>query len=130
MSTKDIECLLLVEHRRVEIFDGFLQMGYHEFQLLNSPFETSLFARLWREKSGDAAAVLEALRGKGVTLIVVNWSEAVRLRDTYGLDPEINPANVEYSCEKGGYKTLGVMTRRMSRDKFAPVLIECMLEKT
>ncbi len=47
-----------------------------------------------------------------------------------GLGPEINPANVEYTCEKGGYKTLGVMTRRMSRDKFAPVLIECMLEKT
>ena len=47
-----------------------------------------------------------------------------------GLGPEINPANVEYTCEKGGYKTLGVMTRRMSRDKFAPILIECMLEKT
>ena len=60
---------------------------------------------------------------------IVQTDEDGRFRRN-GLGPEINPASIEYTCEKDGYRTVGVMTRRMSRDKFAPIQIECMLERS
>ncbi len=58
------------------------------------PFETSPFARAWRAAKGDPAAVLDALRQSGVTLVIANWDEAERLRKTYGLDPEVTRDNL------------------------------------
>ncbi len=58
------------------------------------PFETSPFAREWRRAKGDPAAVLDALRQSGVTLVIANWDEAERLRKTYGLDPEVTRENL------------------------------------
>ena len=59
-----------------------------------TPFEVSPFARFWREAGGDPGRVIDAMRQKGITLVVVNWDEADRLRATYGLDPEIDRARV------------------------------------
>ena len=46
-----------------------------------------------------------------------------------GLGTDVDPANVEFSCEKSGFRTIEVMHRRLSSAKFSPVEIECLLEK-
>ena len=46
-----------------------------------------------------------------------------------GLGIDVNPDNVEFTCEKNGFRTVDVLSRRLSRDKLAPVEIECLLEK-
>lgn len=60
---------------------------------------------------------------------IVQTDEDGRFRRN-GLGTEVDPANVEYTCEKQGYRTIDISTRRLARDKFAPVEIECLLEKT
>jgi hypothetical protein len=80
---------------------------YPDGTLYATPFEVSLFARLWREKQGAASEVLAALRAKGVTLVIVNWAEAARLKETYGLDAEITPANLEKLQRAGARRLAG-----------------------
>jgi len=46
-----------------------------------------------------------------------------------GLGTDVDPENVEFTCEKQGYRTVEVMHRQMSTTKFSPVEIECLLEK-
>lgn len=60
---------------------------------------------------------------------IVQTDEEGRFRRN-GLGAEVDPANVEYTCEKQGYRTVDISTRRLARDKFAPVEIECLLEKS
>lgn len=60
---------------------------------------------------------------------IVQTDEEGRFRRN-GLGTEVDPANVEYTCEKQGYRTIDISTRRLARDKFAAVEIECLLEKS
>lgn len=46
-----------------------------------------------------------------------------------GLGLDVDPATVEFTCEKNGYRTVDIMTRRLSSGKLAPMEIECLLEK-
>ena len=46
-----------------------------------------------------------------------------------GLGPDIDPANVVLTCDKSGYRTVEVMRRRMSGAQYAPVEVECLLER-
>jgi hypothetical protein len=46
-----------------------------------------------------------------------------------GLGTDVDPENVEFTCDKNGYRTVDVMHRKMSTAKFSPVEIECLLEK-
>ena len=46
-----------------------------------------------------------------------------------GMGTDVDPENVDITCEKTGYKTLDVSKRRMSSAKDATVEIECLLEK-
>ena len=46
-----------------------------------------------------------------------------------GLGPEINPDTVDVSCEMAGYRVVDTSRRRMSKDKDAPVEVECLMEK-
>ncbi len=46
-----------------------------------------------------------------------------------GLGTDVDPANVEFACEKSGFRTIEVMHRRLSSAKFSPVEIECLLER-
>jgi hypothetical protein len=46
-----------------------------------------------------------------------------------GLGTDVDPDNVEFGCEKDGYRTVDVMHRKMSTAKFSPVEIECLLAK-
>ncbi len=55
-----------------------------------TPFERSVLAELWVEEAGNAPAVLAQLRRRGISVLLVAWSEVDRLRETYGLDPELN----------------------------------------
>ncbi|MBI2921860.1 MAG: hypothetical protein HYY18_12310 [Planctomycetes bacterium] len=66
---------------------------YPEGTIYSTPFETGLWARLWREER-DPARMLQRLRDLRITLVVVDWNEAERLKATYGLDPEISRAHV------------------------------------
>jgi hypothetical protein len=45
-----------------------------------------------------------------------------------GLGTTVDPANVEFSCQKRGFRTVDIMHRRLSGAKFSPVEIECLLE--
>jgi hypothetical protein len=46
-----------------------------------------------------------------------------------GLGTDVDPKNVEFSCEKSGFRTIDIMHRRLSNAKFSPVEIECLLEQ-
>lgn len=46
-----------------------------------------------------------------------------------GMGTDVDVENVEITCEKQGFRTIEVMRRRLSKDKFAPVEVECLLEK-
>ena len=46
-----------------------------------------------------------------------------------GLGTDVDPANVEFACEKSGFRTIEIMHRRLSSAKFSPVEIECLLER-
>lgn len=46
-----------------------------------------------------------------------------------GLGLDVDPANVEYFCDKGGYRTVDILSRRLSANKNSPVEIECLMEK-
>ena len=46
-----------------------------------------------------------------------------------GLGTDVDPDNVEFSCDKSGYRTIEIMHRRMSNVKFSPVEVECLLER-
>jgi hypothetical protein len=45
-----------------------------------------------------------------------------------GFGKTVDPANVEISCAKQGYRTLDVIRRRVASDFDAPVEIECLLD--
>jgi hypothetical protein len=46
-----------------------------------------------------------------------------------GLGTDVDPENVEFTCEKKGYRTVELLHRRLSKAKFSPVEIECLLER-
>ena len=46
-----------------------------------------------------------------------------------GLGLDVDPAKVEFSCEKDGFRTVEVMHRKMSSAKLSPIEIECLLAK-
>ncbi len=45
-----------------------------------------------------------------------------------GFGKAVDPANVEISCTKKGYRTIDVIRRRVASDFDAPVEIECLLD--
>jgi hypothetical protein len=59
--------------------------------------------------------------------IVQTDSEGRFRRNGLGLD--VDPAKVEFSCEKDGYRTVDVMHRKMSSAKLSPIEIECLLAR-
>jgi hypothetical protein len=75
----------------------------------------------------DNVRIKVQLKGT-LRFFIVQTDEEGRFRRN-GLGTEVDPANVEYTCEKQGYRTIDISTRRLARDKFAPVEIECLLEK-
>jgi|SRR4051812_26690449 hypothetical protein len=58
---------------------------------------------------------------------IVQTDEDGRFRRN-GLGLDVDPANVEFFCDKTGFKTVEVLHRRMSGAKLSPVEIECLLE--
>ena len=76
----------------------------------------------------DNVRIKVQLKGR-FQFFIVQTDEEGRFRRN-GLGTEVDPANVEYTCEKQGYRTVDISTRRLARDKFAPVEIECLLEKS
>ena len=59
---------------------------------------------------------------------IVQTDEDGRFRRN-GLGLDVDPATVEFTCEKNGYRTVDIMTRRLSGGKLSPMEIECLLEK-
>ena len=46
-----------------------------------------------------------------------------------GLGLDVDADNVVFTCEKAGYKTIEVMTKRLSNAKDAGVEVECLMVK-
>ena len=46
-----------------------------------------------------------------------------------GMGLEVDASNVVFTCEKSGYKTVDVMTRRLSNAKDAAIEVECLMVK-
>ncbi len=78
---------------------------------------------------GPVADVRIKVQVKGTfRFVIVQTDDEGRFRRN-GLGPDVNADNVEFTCEKNGYRTVEVMHRRLSNAKFSPVEIECLLEK-
>lgn len=67
------------------------------------------------------------LRGT-MRFIVMQTDEDGRFKRN-GMGAEIDPDNIDITCEKPGYRTVEVMRRRTSSAKNAPLEVECLLEK-
>ncbi len=52
-------------------------------------------------ESADAAEVMDRLQSNGITHVLAHWEEIRRLRSTYGLDPEIDPALFDRLADAG-----------------------------
>jgi hypothetical protein len=59
---------------------------------------------------------------------IVQTDEEGRFRRN-GLGTDVDPANVEFTCEKRGFRTVEILHRRLSGAKSSPVEIECLLER-
>lgn len=46
-----------------------------------------------------------------------------------GMGTDVDVEKVDLTCEKPGFRTVEVVRRRLTKDQFAPVEIECLLEK-
>lgn len=66
---------------------------------------------------------------KGTRQFIVVQTDAEGRFRRNGLGTHIDPANLEFTCEKRGFRTVDVMHRRLSGAKFSPVEIECLLER-
>jgi hypothetical protein len=64
--------------------------------------------------------------GRGAT-ISINTNIEGRFR-LLGFGKGVDPASIEITCAKPGYKTLDVIRRRIASDADAPVEIECLLD--
>ena len=59
---------------------------------------------------------------------IVQTDEDGRFRRN-GLGLDVDPANVEFFCDKTGFRTIEVLHRRLSGATLSPVEIECLLER-
>ncbi|MBV8165794.1 MAG: hypothetical protein JO021_03300 [Alphaproteobacteria bacterium] len=59
---------------------------------------------------------------------IVQTDEEGRFRRN-GLGLDVDPANVEFFCDKTGFKTVEVLHRRLSGGNLSPIEIECLLER-
>ena len=96
------DCVLLVGE--AEVFDAEFRLFY------NTVFDESLFEQWTRRQTpppdGSAAMrpsaeVATALRERGVTHLLVNWSEILRYRLTYGYTSYVQPALLQTLVDDG-----------------------------
>lgn len=73
------------------------------------------------------ARVKVQLRGT-YRFIILQSDEEGRFRRS-GLGVDVDANKVEVVCEKSGYRAVDVLQRRLSREKFAAVEVECLMEK-
>ena len=78
---------------------------------------------------GPVADVRMKVQVKGTMHFFIIQTDADGRFRRNGLGTDVDPENVEFTCEKNGYRTVEVMHRKMSTAKFSPVEIECLLEK-
>ena len=78
---------------------------------------------------GPVADVRMRVQVKGTKHFFIIQTDADGRFRRNGLGTDVDPDNVEFTCDKTGYRTVGVMHRKMSTAKFSPVEIECLLEK-
>ena len=76
---------------------------------------------------------LEGVRFKAqlkgtMRFFIISTDDEGRFRRS-GMGTDVDPENVEVTCEKNGFRTVDVMRRRMSGAKNAPVEVECLLER-
>jgi hypothetical protein len=87
---------------------------------------------------GDAKEIkamtpLEGVRFKiqlkgALRFFIITTDDDGRFRRN-GLGLDVDPEQVEVTCEKDGFRTVDVLRRRTSRAKNAPVEVECLLER-
>jgi hypothetical protein len=75
----------------------------------------------------ENARIKVQVKGTMRFFIVQTDAEGRFRRNGLGLD--VDPAKVEFSCEKEGFRTVEVMHRKMSSAKLSPVEIECLLAR-
>jgi hypothetical protein len=75
----------------------------------------------------ENARIKVQVKGTMRFFIVQTDAEGRFRRNGLGLD--VDPAKVEFSCEKEGFRTVEVMHRKMSSAKLSPIEIECLLAR-
>lgn len=68
--------------------------------------------------------ITAALKGSGQFFVTQSDAEG-RFR-IEGFSDDFNPENVQFTCDKPGYKTVNVIRRKISPDPKAPVEVECL----
>ena len=84
-------------------------------------------------KEIKAMAPIEGVRFKmqlkgTMRFFVITTDEDGRFRRN-GLGLDVDPEQVDVTCEKDGFRTIDVLRRRTSGSKNAPVEVECLLER-
>ncbi len=75
----------------------------------------------------ENARIKVQVKGTMRFFIVQTDAEGRFRRNGLGLD--VDPAKVEFFCEKDGFRTVEVMHRKMSSAKLSPIEIECLLAR-
>jgi hypothetical protein len=115
----------------LSLFPASLQAGGSESEIQDSHEHGAPFFGEAKDVSSMKpvqGAVIKGLptKGGGVPLFVnTNMEGRFKLP---GFGKGIDPASIEITCAKQGYKTLDVIRRRVGSDADAPVEIECLLD--
>jgi hypothetical protein len=108
-----------------------LQAGNSESEIMDRHEHGAPFFGEAKDVSSMKPVQGAVIKGKLATgravPIAVNTNDEGRFK-LPGFGKGIDPASVEISCAKQGYKTLDVIRRRVGSDADAPVEIECLLD--
>jgi hypothetical protein len=108
-----------------------LQAGNSESEIMDSHEHGAPFFGEAKDVSSMKPVQGAVIKGKLATgrgaPKLVNTNSEGRFKMP-GFGPGIDPATIEITCAKQGYKTLDVIRRRVGSDADAPVEIECLLD--
>jgi hypothetical protein len=113
------------------LLPGPLQAGGNESEIQDSHEHGAPFfgeAKDVTSMKPVQGAVIKGRPTAGHGVPILNNTNAEGRFRLSGFGKGIDPASIEITCTKQGYKTLDVIRRRVASDADAPVEIECLLD--
>jgi hypothetical protein len=113
------------------ILPGSLQAGGSESEIQDSHEHGAPFFGEAKDVTSMKPVQGAVIKGKPTMGHGVPISVSTNIEGRFklpGFGKGIDPASIEITCAKQGYKTLDVIRRRIARDADGPVEIECLLD--